>query len=121
MKVYTIEVNANFVTEALQARFDEVVDKWGCDASESLWDQALDMVADCGLGEHVTSPNIFVDNYFINGDFVSKTEDVAHWVSETSYSDANYESCEITFNDAWQEYCENNAILFNDDYACLSF
>ena len=29
MKVYTIEVNANFVTEALQARYDEVEHKWG--------------------------------------------------------------------------------------------
>lgn len=115
MKVYTIEVNAKFVTEALQARYDEVENLWGCDASESLWDQALDMVAECGLASHVTSPCIFVDNYLINGDFVSKIEDVDRWL------DSNQPNGENDLDEAWQEYCENNAILFNDEYACLSF
>ena len=114
MKVYKIEVNANFVTEALQARYDEVVNEWGCDASESLWDQALDIVAECGLGEHVTSPSVFVDNYLINGEFVSKIADVEHWL------DGNQPNGEKDLDEAWQEYCENNAILFNDDYACLN-
>ena len=115
MKVYTIEVNANFVTEALQARYDEVEHKWACDASASLWDQALDIVAECGLGEHVTSPSIFVDNYLINGEFVSKIADVEQWF------DSNQPNGEKDLDEAWREYCENNAILFNDEYACLRF
>ena len=41
MKVYTIEVNANFVTEALQARYDEVKELWACEAGVALWDQGL--------------------------------------------------------------------------------
>ena len=115
MKVYTIEVNANFVTEALQARYDEVKNLWACDASMSLWDQALDIVAECGLGEHVTSPSIFVDNYLINGEFVSKIADVEQWL------DDNQPNGEKDLDEAWWEYCENNAILFNADYACLKF
>ena len=115
MKVYKIEVNANFVTEALQARYDEVKNLWGCPASMSLWDQALDVVAECGLGEHVTSPSIFVDNYLINGDFVSKIADVERWL------DDNQPNGEKDLDEAWLEYCENNAILFNDEYACLRF
>ena len=115
MKVYTIEVSANFVTEALQARYDEVENLWGCPASMSLWDQALDVVAECGLGEHVTSPSIFVDNYLVNGEFVSKIADVEQWL------DSNQPNGEKDLDEAWQEYCENNAILFNDDYACLRF
>ena len=115
MKVYTIEVNANFVTEALQARYDEVKNLWACDASMSLWDQALDVVAECGLGEHVTSPSIFVDNYLINGEFVSKIADVEQWLV------ANQPNGEKDLDEAWWKYCENNAILFNDDYACLNY
>ena len=115
MKTNMIDVSVEFVIDALQARFDEVVNKWGCDASESLWDQALDIVAECGLGEHVTSPSIFVDNYLINGEFVSKIADVEQWL------DANQPNGEKDLDEAWQEYCENNAILFNDDYACLRF
>lgn len=115
MKTYTIEVNANFVTEALQAHYDGVKDLWGCDASEALFDQALDIVAECGLGEHVTSPSFFVDNYLINGEFVSKIADVEQWL------DDNQPNGEKDLDEAWLEYCENNAILFNDDYACLRF
>lgn len=114
MKVYTIEVNANFVTEALQARYDEVKELWACDASMSLWDQALDMVAECGLDKHCASPSIFVDNYLINGEFVSKIADVEQWL------DDNQPNGGKDLDEAWQEYCENNAILFNDEYACLN-
>ena len=127
-----LEVHANFVTEALQARYDEVEHKWACDASASLWDQALDIVAECGLGEHVTSPSVFVDNYLINGDFVSKNEEPKYWLTETSFLDYcdhhNLTDLQITelknspmFDEFWSEYCENNAILFNDQYACLRF
>ena len=115
MKVYTIEVNANFVTEALQARYDDVKNLWGCEAAHDLFDQALDIVAECGLGEHVTSPNVFVDNYLINGEFVSKIADVEYWL------DSDQPNGEKDLDEAWQEYCENNAILFNDEYACLRF
>ena len=132
MKVHTIEVNANFVTEALQARFDEVENLWGCPASMSLWDQALDMVANCGLGENVTSPSIFVDNYLINGEFVSKNLEAKYWLTETSFLDYcehhNLNDLQIAelkaspmFDEFWNEYCENNAMLFNADYACLKF
>ena len=115
MKVYTVEVNANFVAEALQARYDEVENLWACPASMSLWDQALDVVAECGLGKHVTSPSIFVDNYLVNGEFVSKIADVEQWLGD------NQPNGEKDLDEAWLEYCENNAILFNDEYACLRF
>ena len=75
-----INVSTEFVIDALQARYDEVENLWGCPASMSLWDQALDVVTECGLGEHVTSPSIFVDNYLINGEFVSKIADVEQWL-----------------------------------------
>ena len=115
MKTNMINVPVEFVIDALQARYDEVKELWGCDASASLWDQALDIVAECGLGEHVTSPSIFVDNYLINGEFVSKIADVELWL------DDNLPNGEKDIDEAWQDYCENNAILFNDEYACLRF
>ena len=116
-----IQVSSEFVIDALQARYDEVENLWGCDASAALWEQALQLVEECGLGENVTSPSIYVDNYLVNGDFTSKKNDVEYWISETSYSDANYESCEDTFNSAWNEYCQDNALIYNDDFACLQF
>ena len=120
MKVYTIEVNANFVTEALQARYDEVKELWACEASSSLWDQALDIVAECGLGEHVTSPSIFVDNYLVNGEFVSR-EDLRDCESRGIIITCDDENGDFVSDEDWDHFCENNAMLFNDQFACLKF
>ena len=71
MKTRTIEVNVEFVIAALESRYDDVKGKWGCQASHDLWDQALSLVEDCGLGT-CSSPSAYVDNYLINGEFVSR-------------------------------------------------
>lgn len=110
-----INVPVEFVIDALQARYDDVKDLWGCDASAALWDQALQLVEECGLGENVTSPSIYADNYLINGDFVSKIADVEDWLGD------NQPNGENDLNEAWQEYCENNALIYNDEYACIQF
>ena len=62
----TFEVSLHFIIDALQARYDNVKDLWGGDAAHDLWQQALDVVEECGIGDNVTSPSIFVDNYLIN-------------------------------------------------------
>ena len=110
-----INVSVEFVIDALQARYDEVENLWGCDASASLWDQALQLVAECGLGDNVTSPSIYVDNYLINGEFVSKIADVEHWLDSNQPNGAN------DLDEAWGEYCQDNALIYNDEYACIQF
>lgn len=135
-----INVSVEFVIDALQARYDDVKELWGCQASHELWDQALQLVEECGLGEHVTSPSIYVDNYLINGDFTSKKDDEGYWIPETSLDGEitalidqmhnETDSNEIDnlqnlindlINDAWDEYCQDNALIYNDDFACLQF
>ena len=110
-----IQVQVEFVIDALQARYDEVKEMWGCDASASLWEQALQSVAERGLGENVTSPSIYVDNYLVNGEFVSKIADVEHWLDSNQPNGAN------DLDEAWEEYCQDNALIYNDEYACIQF
>ena len=122
----TFEVSIDFIIDALQSRYDNVKDLWGGEASKQLWEQALQMVEECGIGDNVTSPSIFVDNYLINGEFVSKEDDKKDWLDseyETlSEDDKEYYECEAEYiEQKWQEYVTNNACLYNDDYACLSF
>ena len=122
----TFEVSIQFIIDALQARYDNVKELWGGDAAHELWKQALSMVEECGIGDNVTSPSIFVDNYLINGEFVSKEDDKNYWLDseyETlSECDKEYYECEAEYiEQKWQEYCENNACLYNDDYVCLGF
>ena len=110
------EVSIQFIIDALQSRYDNVKELWGGEAASQLWEQALSMVEECGIGDNVTSPSYFVDNYLINGEFVSKEDDKQYWLGCGSD-----ELSEDEINEEWQEYVTNNACLYNDDYACLSF
>ena len=110
-----INVPVEFVIDALQARYDEVKEMWGCDASASLWEQALQSVEERGLGENVTSPSDYVDNYLINGNFTSKIADVEHWLDSNQPNGAN------DLDEAWDEFCQDNARIYNAEYACIQF
>ena len=116
MNNQTFTVSVDFIIDALQARYDNVKELWGDDAAHQLWEQTLSMVEECGIGDNVTSPSIFVDNYLVNGEFVSKEDDKQVWLGCGSY-----ELSKDEINEKWLEYCENNACLYNDNYACLSF
>ena len=116
MNNQTFTVSIDFIIDALQSRYDNVSNLWGCNASHELWEQALSMVEECGIGDNVTSPSIFVDNYLINGEFVSKEDDKNLWLGCDSD-----ELSQDEINEKWQEYVTNNACLYNDNYACLSF
>ena len=122
----TFEVSIQFIIDALQARYHNVKDLWGGDAAHQLWEQALSMIEECGIGDNVTSPSIFVDNNLINGEFVSKEDDKQYWLGgeyETlSDDDKQVYECEVEYiEQKWDEYVTNNACLYNDNYACLSF
>ena len=126
MNNQTFEVTAQFIIDALQARYDNVSNLWGGEAAHQLWEQALAMVEECGIGDNVTSPSTFVDNYLINGEFVSKEDDKQWWLDceydGLSDDDKEFYECEAEYiEQKWDEYVTNNACLYNDEYACLSF
>ena len=126
MNNQTFEVSIQFIIDALQSRYDNVKELWGGDAAHQLWEQALAMVKDCGIGDNVTTPSIFVDCYLINGEFVSKEDDKKHWLDceyeNLSDNDKLYYECEAEYiEQEWLDYVTNNACLYNDNYACLSF
>ena len=93
----TFNVSTDFIIDALQARYDNVKDLWGGEAANQLWEQVLNMVGECGIGDNVTSPSIFVDNYLINGEFVSKEDGLLMWIDcEYDYlseDDKEYYEC----------------------------
>lgn len=121
MKTRMIEVNVEFVIAALESRHEAVKELWGNEASAALWEQALSLFEECGLGK-CSSPSEYVDNYLINGEFVNRFN--------ISKNDCNYygiefdlsEDDEIIINDGeWNQFCQDNALIYNDEYACLQF
>ena len=126
MNNQTFNVSIQFIIDALQLRYNNVKELWGGDAAHQLWEQALFMVEDCGIGDNVTSPSIFVDNYLLNGEFVSKEYDKKHWLyceyEDLSDDEKEFYACEAEYiEQKWDEYVTNNACLYNNNYACLSF
>ena len=122
----TFNVSIDFIIDALQLRYDNVKELLGDKAAHQLWEQALSMVEECGIGDNVTSPSIFVDNYLINGEFVSKEYDKQYWLGgeydDLSEDDKEFYECEAEYiEQKWREYVTDNACLYNDNYACLSF
>ena len=121
MKKRTIEVNVEFVIAALESRYEDVKELWSNSASEALWEQALSLVEDAGLG-NCSSPSAYVDNYLINGEFVSKYDACQNgYITKDHCEYDEDEEQWIATDEAWNEYCQDNALIYNDEYACLHF
>lgn len=122
------EVSSNFIVEAVSSFFDfreTYQDYMISNASRSLKENLLDLVEECGVGENST-PSSIVDNFLVNGDFVSREDDENLWLGDADITDCDgspmdNDLVEETKAEIWQTYCKENAIIYNNDYACLSF
>ena len=116
------QVCSDFIVEALETFFDMRVTNrpdWVNDARLSLKNALLDMCEECGVSADAT-PSSIVDNFLINGDFISRDD----WEEEQGFNiDAETDEEEVKQikNEAWQEFCQNECVLSNDKYACRSF
>ncbi len=93
-----ITVTQDFVEQALQARYDDVVDTWGDTASKSLWVPFLEYLLDAQ--ELTGTPSEITDNFLVNGDFTTRLE------TQTQYQ--------------WDSYCATKAIVYNSEYALIN-
>ena len=93
-----ITVTQDFVEQALQARYDDVVDTWGDTASKSLWPLFLDLLLEAV--ELTGTVHEIVDNFLVNGDFTTRLE------TQTQYQ--------------WDSYCATKAIVYNSEYALIN-
>lgn len=120
-----ITVSLEFVIAALESRYEDVKELWGCKASHELWGQALQLVEECGLGGNINSPSVYVDNYLINGEFVERNNfyksDCTRYGIELDEDQENDPSSCIELTDEQWELVTEDALIYNDDYACLQF
>lgn len=121
-------VSSNFIVEAVETFFNMRVKNcpdWVGQASQSLKEKLFDMVEECGVGENST-PSSIVDNFLINGNFVSREDDEQQWGGDVEVTDCDgspldNELIEETKQEIWEKYCQENALIYNDEFACLSF
>lgn len=103
----SVSIPMSVYIDLLSNRFKEMGNHAGEEAL-ALWPRFLDLIEETGPGDN-TSPSYVVDNYLINGEFVSKNA----WSNEypTRYQE---------YQGNWQQFCENEAIIYDDNYACLN-
>lgn len=91
-------VTSWFVRAALYARFNEVKTIWSSSADSALFDKYVDHLI--ASGELTEDVNYYVDNFLINGQFVSREHDL--------------------FEGSWEDFCLERGIIFDDDYCCIN-
>ena len=122
MNTFNHTVSYDFIVEAIETFFEmreKTTPNWISEASLSLKDDLLDLVEQCGVPPDAT-PSSIVDNFLLNGDFISLED----WEEEQGFNidaETDQEEAHKIKNEAWQEFCQENCVLFNDEYACRSF
>lgn len=103
----TVSIPMSDYIELLEERFKTAPQDWHSEAADSLWPQYIELIEDAGPGQN-TSPSYVVDNYLINGEFVSKED----W--SESYPEAYRRH-----QGNWEQFCENEALIYNDLHALI--
>lgn len=103
-----VEILMDDYIQLLEERFEVCEARgWVGDAQRELFPQVLDLISEVGVDPEKSSPSYVVDNYCVNGEFISREdfEENPDWYS--SYDD-------------WDDV-RDNALFSNDDYACMQF
>lgn len=94
--------------QLLEERFEVCESRnWVGDAERELFPLVLDLISEVGVDPEKSAPSYLVDNFCVNGEFISREEFEEHPDWYSSYDD-------------WDEVCDN-ALVSTDDYACMSF
>jgi hypothetical protein len=89
-------VSSDFVSQALYDRYEAVKTLWASEAASALFEQLIDLMLD--IGEINASSWVIVDNFLVNGQFISREHDL--------------------FEGSWEDFCEANGVIFDDNFCC---
>ena len=103
-----VEILMDDYIQLLEDRFEVCEARgWVGNAARILFPQILDLISEVGVDPENSSPSIVVDNYCINGEFISREDFEANPDWYPSYED-------------WNDV-QDNALVSNNMYACMQF
>lgn len=103
-----IQIPVEDYLEMLEQRFEVCKQRgWVGEAQEELFPQFFGLIGEVGFDPENSSPSIVVNNYCVNGEFISREDFEANPDWYPSYDD-------------WSDV-QDNALVSNDDYACMQF
>lgn len=103
-----VEILMEDYLQLLEERFEVCEARnWVGDAERELFPLVLDLISEVGVDPKKSAPSYVVDNFCVNGQFISREKFEKHPEWYSSYDD-------------WDEV-RDNALVSTDDYACMSF
>ena len=103
----TVSIPMSDYIELLEERFKTAPQDWHSEAADSLWPQYIELIEDAGPGQNA-APSYVVDNYLINGEFISKKD----WAESYPESYKEYQG-------NWEQFCQDMAIIYNELYTLI--
>lgn len=108
MKTVTISMDAYL--QCLQDRYDNAPSNWKGAADRALFPLLLKLIEDTGVDPEHSDPSEIVDNFLVNGEMVYRED----W-------DRYYSRVYNKYDGDWEEFCENECLLYDNMYACIQF
>lgn len=107
-----VKVSLSDYSDMLENRFVYAQNWWGSEGTESLWYLVKDLILESApyMDSDKTSPHYLVDNYVVNSEIVSREE----------FEDENYYISNRDKYETFEEYAENEATLWNEDFALIN-
>lgn len=104
----TVQIDMEDYIESLDSRLNEAESRWG--GAPELHEQLLNYVEEVYDGQKVPSASVIADNFVINGEFIYKDDFTP---------EGNYRNYYEKYNGSWEQLCENEGILYNDEVCCI--
>jgi hypothetical protein len=96
--------------ELLKDRYESAPADWKARGGRLLIDELYEYMENYDGGK-VEIPSIVIDNFLINGDIVEKSEFTADGEASNKFE---------KYNGNWDEFCEEEAVIYNDNAACTN-
>lgn len=96
--------------ELLKDRYESAPADWKTRGGRLLINELYEFMENYDGGK-VEIPSIVIDNFLINGDIVERTEFTADGQSSHLFE---------KYNGNWEEFCEEEAVIYNDNAACTN-
>jgi hypothetical protein len=106
-----IQVNPDFVTDALYERFNAVKDRRASQIHKEKIDEFVELIADCGTC--AGSASEVIDNWLINGECLTYEEIRKRYTreeGEEEFDEENEEQLERI-----EDYCQDNCLMYSRD------
>lgn len=96
--------------ELLKDRYESAPADWKTRGGKLLINELYEYMENYDGGK-VEIPSIVIDNFLINGDIVERTEFTADGEASNKFE---------KYNGNWEEFCEEEAVIYNDNAACTN-